>query len=1108
MGKVAELFKKDKKGDKKETKILSQNDVVKIINASVTDIVQSVQRIALKAASAESIDAAVKGMTSALNEFANSMGNDAAFKGMWFKFIKFKIRVKRLVKYANSLYEVTKDSEPGVQAIATISVIVKHLVKIIKELTALEVPFMLQFKMKRLNKVLHRLTETIGVASAIGEHLQKSKADKKVKTLNEVIKNLGEAIKTIKGMHVGVFMQLTLSRIDSALWRIQRIIRRVARMRRLGRANRKLISIKLFFYGLATLLTTIVLLTPVFLIAPLSMFVIMLVMGVFWLLMKVVNWIMGKIAKTAIIAALKMLIITIALTAMALCMLILAVIAKTIVEQSLWILALLGVILVTAVLLGVIGYIVNALGAVFMSSLAGLLGITLMLGMLLGISFMIYLMVEPAKAIVENYGDLMLMLAGIVPILLAVGAIGMAGIGAYIALAFMPGNVLLIGSFYALFMMISTIANTTLNMEKIRENIGNAKTVIDMIKSNFGSFSFKGRKARQAKRGLRRIKRIVRQIEAIIRQLNRIQGFKLKQRAITKNIDLVWKTVDQIESEISGRVDPGVVSGPFWKRWKKMAELRRKANNAQRMLARVNRILGQCHRIIQQLNKIQDFKLKAKAITGNIEKVFAVIDQIEAYLMKGYVKEEPKQYKWYEWGKRLADERRRRQQAAAEMLQRIKAGAKINRAERILLKLTSMTENLEKIQNIKLDKNFILGRIDELFNIIDAIDQHMVDKSKLPKDKEELVKQAVNTYRQVLSEEWQALSAKKQFDRVEAILIKTNNIVEVFKTIANLRLNGNAVKKKISTLFRMSRDIFDMVMQGDMLTEEYAKSRSENAKKYIDGKSVDWNKQGRMENAYKEQFKYANEHMGMVDTILSKVSEIHTKFSAINKLKIKPEKTKANVKLLFNTVSEVFTMLMNETFPDVSAEDFNDKFEDYFGLIDAVNEKVKGFGEIKKDTVKMQKIMLSNYGNFLNKINKIDVEKVKTTTDMFAKMADFSDSIHGDFDKLAEALSSKLLPVLEELKEVMSDVPEKLEQGFQNTSASIAAANGPVTEEGTAAQVKRENNNLTKEEVDKIVRTRMSDYAKSNAGGVTAKLDELLSLLRGYGGSRAVVRIG
>ena len=33
-----------------------------------------------------------------------------------------------------------------------------------------------------------------------------------------------------------------------------------------------------------------------------------------------------------------------------------------------------------------------------------------------------------------------------------------------------------------------------------------------------------------------------------------------------------------------------------------MAELRRKANNAQRMLARVNRILGQCHRIIQQLN--------------------------------------------------------------------------------------------------------------------------------------------------------------------------------------------------------------------------------------------------------------------------------------------------------------------------------------------------------------------------------------------------------------------------------------------------------------------------------------------------------------------------
>ena len=111
-----------------------------------------------------------------------------------------------------------------------------------------------------------------------------------------------------------------------------------------------------------------------------------------------------------------------------------------------------------------------------------------------------------------------------------------------------------------------------------------------------------------------------------------------------------------------------------------------------------------------------------------------------------------------------------------------------------------------------------------------------------------------------------------------------------------------------------------------------------------------------------------------------------------------------------------------------------------------------------------------------------------------------------DFDKLAESLSDKLLPVLTEIKNVMSTVPEKLDIGFQSTAASIGATNAAPTKENYEAQIKRENPNLSKEDVDLIVRSRLNERAKADANGVAAKIDELMSLLKGFSGSNVVVK--
>lgn len=163
---------------------------------------------------------------------------------------------------------------------------------------------------------------------------------------------------------------------------------------------------------------------------------------------------------------------------------------------------------------------------------------------------------------------------------------------------------------------------------------------------------------------------------------------------------------------------------------------------------------------------------------------------------------------------------------------------------------------------------------------------------------------------------------------------------------------------------------------------------------------------------------------------------------------------------------------------------------------------------ISIDTTNVDNVgkMLDNYVKFVDKVNTVDVNKLETSTNMFKQMAKFSKSIKGDFDKLADSLSEKLLPVLTELKEVMTSVPEELKIGFQNTSASIAATNAPATKENITAQVNRENSNLTASEVDKIVTNRMNEKAKSDANSVASKLDELIGLLKGYSGERVIVQ--
>lgn len=141
---------------------------------------------------------------------------------------------------------------------------------------------------------------------------------------------------------------------------------------------------------------------------------------------------------------------------------------------------------------------------------------------------------------------------------------------------------------------------------------------------------------------------------------------------------------------------------------------------------------------------------------------------------------------------------------------------------------------------------------------------------------------------------------------------------------------------------------------------------------------------------------------------------------------------------------------------------------------------------------------LKNYAGFLKVVDSVDIENLKTAAHMVEKMADFSQSINGNFEQLAETLNEKIAPLLEELKEAMDKVGTKVEESGASISTSVhESGRSDLTEGELKNQVKRENPNATAEEISKLVAKRLKDQAESNSK--KEDMEEVINILTKIG---------
>lgn len=90
-----------------------------------------------------------------------------------------------------------------------------------------------------------------------------------------------------------------------------------------------------------------------------------------------------------------------------------------------------------------------------------------------------------------------------------------------------------------------------------------------------------------------------------------------------------------------------------------------------------------------------------------------------------------------------------------------------------------------------------------------------------------------------------------------------------------------------------------------------------------------------------------------------------------------------------------------------------------FGILSSIIDEQQRFANINTEHIQQN---TDNFVRFIDKANSIDVEKIRTVRDLFAEMTEFSRSVKGNFEKLADVLSEKLVKVLEKLSDTMQGI--------------------------------------------------------------------------------------
>lgn len=163
---------------------------------------------------------------------------------------------------------------------------------------------------------------------------------------------------------------------------------------------------------------------------------------------------------------------------------------------------------------------------------------------------------------------------------------------------------------------------------------------------------------------------------------------------------------------------------------------------------------------------------------------------------------------------------------------------------------------------------------------------------------------------------------------------------------------------------------------------------------------------------------------------------------------------------------------------------------DKVGSMQSVFKTITDFNASMTDeNISKSATMLQNYDTFLTRIDTLKIENLQTAAKIFEEMARFSESISGNFDALAETLNERIAPLMEELKNTLDQVNNKVVDKEKTGQSTYEQVKESMMNSGQLA-------GLSTAGAEQAVKQRMAEENREimGVGDISDKLSELIRL--------------
>lgn len=447
--------------------------------------------------------------------------------------------------------------------------------------------------------------------------------------------------------------------------------------------------------------------------------------------------------------------------------------------------------------------------------------------------------------------------------------------------------------------------------------------------------------------------------------------------------------------------------------------------------------------------EIQNIKLDKKVLLQKIEDLFDIVFEVTGSILD----------------KRLG------RAFDGTFIKLSRAKQLLNKINKVFDKLVGISRSLTELSKITIPNN-VTDKIQFLFNVIFGEDDESFAIVPTISKMEELVEKRKTTRK-----------AKRLLRQVCGVTKQLANIAKSLNDIANFNIEESAIQSGLTKIFDTVNFVQQQVDEKLIKVDENATERAKR----------------RVLRQDKKKMRQAAKALGKTDEVLLEIEGIVDSFNKIKDFKLEKSTIETAISGIFANIDSFIQTVDKNTIgggTDMNSKDFKGKLD----ALERISSIVKGFIP-EKDEVDRHKNFTENNIKFLDKINNTDLAKLGTTAMLFEKMADFSASINGNFDGLADTLNEKIAPLLEELKELMDGVGKKVEKSGADTSASIFAAKSgsKLTSDEMKQQIDRQMPKASESEKKKELQkmTKKQNMKETDDETIVGLLRQIIQIMGG-----------